>query len=123
MGKSEGLLWESRKAGIWDRNPGLSVYFQYPSTLALVIGDLSKHNYLRVSADNSVVYHHQSWRKPLGLTGVRQHNNEKSFDSLGQDGCSNQDSQDSNCAFIAELRESFTVLLEEAKHNDELPWD
>ena len=54
----QGLLWESQKAGIWDRNPGLSVYFQYPSTLALVIGDLSKHtgNYLRVTADNSVLF-------------------------------------------------------------------
>ena len=39
------------------------------------------------------------------------------------DGCSNQDSQDANCAFIAELRETFTVLLEDAKRNNILPWE
>ena len=189
----QGLLWESQKAGTWDRNPGLSVYFQYPSTLALVIGDLSKHtgNYLRVTADNSVLFtiinrggNHWVLLVLDNITTKRA----LYFDSLGQDipetlctalstqfadfiqmnlcpqiqfegfqcgvwacwlistlldrllkgkvlhtllfdeliavdGCSNQDSQDSNCAFITELRESFTVLLEEAKHNDELPWE
>ena len=38
----QSLLWESRKAGIWSRNPGLSVYFEYPRPLALVAHDLSK---------------------------------------------------------------------------------
>ena len=46
------------------------------------------------------------------------------FDELiAVDGRNNQDSQDANCAFIAELRETFTVLLEEAKRNNELPWE